>query len=180
MVQVLTMQILGQVIAVAFDMVPPGWMRCDGQRLMLSHHGALFSLLGWDYGGDRQTYFCLPNLNGRVIVGTGQGLGLTRREPGDQGGSDTVVLSSDEIPPHRHRIMASSAAASSPLPGPDRVLASPQNRLLYGERGRKADLSSQGIEPAGYDAEGHENRQPFLALNYLICISGHLPDWEGQ
>ena len=79
---------LGQIIPVAFNFAPRGWAKCEGQLLAISEHTALFAILGTTYGGDGRTTFALPDLRGRVIIGPGQGPGLTSRNLGEQGGSE--------------------------------------------------------------------------------------------
>ena len=79
---------LGQIIPVGFNFAPRGWAKCEGQILAISQHEALFSILGTTYGGDGRTTFALPDLRGRVIIGPGQGPGLSSRNLGEQGGSE--------------------------------------------------------------------------------------------
>ncbi len=79
---------LGQIIPVAFNYAPRGWAKCEGQLLAISDHTALFAILGTTYGGNGRTTFALPDLRGRVIIGPGQGPGLTSRNLGEQGGSE--------------------------------------------------------------------------------------------
>lgn len=79
---------LGQIIPVAFNFAPVGWAKCEGQILPISQNEALFSILGNTYGGDGRTTFALPDLRGRVIIGPGQGPGLTLRRSGDKGGAE--------------------------------------------------------------------------------------------
>ena len=64
---------LGEIRIVAFDFVPPGWARCDGQLLPINQNTALFSLLRTTYGGDGQVTFALPDLRGRTPLHTGPG-----------------------------------------------------------------------------------------------------------
>ena len=79
---------IGQIIPVAFGWAPVGWAKCEGQLLAISQHEALFAILGNTYGGDGRTTFALPDLRGRVIIGPGQGPGLSYRKSGDKGGSE--------------------------------------------------------------------------------------------
>jgi hypothetical protein len=59
----------------------PFWLLCDGTTV----------------GG-----LATPNLLGRVIVGAGNGSGLTARAQGDTGGEETHLLSVAELPAHTH------------------------------------------------------------------------------
>lgn len=61
---------LGQVIAYAGGGVPAGWAVADGSVLTAAAYPALFALLGRSYGGDGKTNFRLPDLRGKMVVGT--------------------------------------------------------------------------------------------------------------
>lgn len=62
---------LAEVRLFAGNFAPRGWMKCEGQLLPIANNSALFSLLGTMYGGDGRTTFALPDLRGKVVVGTG-------------------------------------------------------------------------------------------------------------
>jgi microcystin-dependent protein len=83
---------IGEIQFVAFNFPPSGWASCDGQLLQISQNQALFSLLGTNYGGDGITTFALPNLQSRVPVGMGQGVGLSNRAIGQTGGQEQLWL----------------------------------------------------------------------------------------
>lgn len=94
-----------------FNFAPKGWAWCDGQLLPLSQNTALFSLLGTTYGGNGKSNFALPDLQGRAPLFWGQGPGLSLRDLGETGGSETVSLLESEMPAHSHPLM------SLPVPG---------------------------------------------------------------
>ncbi len=79
---------LGEILTVGFNFCPRGTLEADGRLLPISQNSALFSLLGTMYGGDGRTTFALPDLRGRVVVGAGQGPGLTERRQGERGGTE--------------------------------------------------------------------------------------------
>src|SRR5437660_2587453 len=89
-----------------FNFAPKGWATCSGQLMPISQNTALFSLLGTTYGGDGRSTFALPDLQGRVAISQGQGPGLTIRDLGEEGGSESVTLTVAEMPPHRHAMSA--------------------------------------------------------------------------
>jgi microcystin-dependent protein len=93
---------IGEIRWVAFNFAPVGWAKCDGQLLSIAQNTALFSLLGTTYGGNGQTTFALPDFRSRTIVHNGQGPGLSNRDMGEQGGTETHTLSVAEIPAHSH------------------------------------------------------------------------------
>src|SRR3712207_9417386 len=57
---------LGEVKMMAFNFAPQGWAMCNGAQLPINQNQALFALLGTMYGGNGQTTFALPNLQGRI------------------------------------------------------------------------------------------------------------------
>ncbi|NQY07240.1 MAG: tail fiber protein [Flavobacteriaceae bacterium] len=81
---------IGEIMLYAGILVPSGWAECNGQLLPIASNAALFSLLGTTYGGDGITTFALPDLRGRVPMHYGNGPGLTNRQWGENGGSETV------------------------------------------------------------------------------------------
>jgi microcystin-dependent protein len=114
---------VGQVEYHAFNFAPVGYALCNGQLLAISQNTALFSLLGTFYGGDGKSNFALPNLQGAVPVGMGQGAGLSQYFIGETGGSASVTLSSAQIPPHTHSFMvyAGGSANSTGVPSASTV-----------------------------------------------------------
>src|SRR6201992_299303 len=95
-----------------FNFAPTGWALCNGQLLPISQNTALFSLLGTTYGGDGKSTFGLPNLQGAVPMQQGQGAGLSLRDFGEGGGSDSVTLLQSEIPAHSHNVLADTAVGT--------------------------------------------------------------------
>ena len=93
---------IGEIRWVAFNFAPVGWAKCDGQLLPISQNTALFSLLGTTYGGNGQTTFALPDFRSRTIVHQGQGPGLSNRDMGEQGGTESHTLTIAEMPAHSH------------------------------------------------------------------------------
>ena len=93
---------VGEILLLPFNFPPHGFAFCHGQLLQIAQNTALFLLIGTMYGGDGQTTFALPNLQARVPMGFGQGAGLTDRQQGTIGGSETITLSSAQMPQHTH------------------------------------------------------------------------------
>jgi len=174
---------LGQIISVGFDFAPVGWLPCDGRMLPLDQYTDLYSLIGTTYGSGAGT-FALPNLNGRVPLGTGQGPGLSTYNQGDLVGSEAVGLISSNTPLHTHTLSFSAkvATAKSPKPAagakPLAVGANAQAALkdgLYasGVTANRALLAGTVTPVQG--GQPHENRQPFQVLNYIIATAGIYP-----
>ncbi|WP_262249950.1 phage tail protein [Parapedobacter soli] len=173
---------LGQIIMVGFNFAPRGWAFCNGQLLSIAQNTALFSLLGTTYGGDGKTTFALPDLRGRCAVGMGQGPGLSNYSQGEMAGQEHVTLIQNQIPTHTHSLTASSANGTVSDPT-NAVIANNQVTI---ERGKTVPgsafnpgpanvaMSPQAIGPAG-GSQPHENRQPYIAMNYIIALQGIFP-----
>src|SRR5580692_9787214 len=95
---------LGMIAIFPYNFAPNGWAFCQGQLLPITQNAALFSLLGTTYGGSGTTTFALPDLQGRVPLGAGNGSGLTPRVIGELGGAENVALTIGELPAHMHLI----------------------------------------------------------------------------
>jgi microcystin-dependent protein len=172
---------LGQIVSVGFDFAPVGWFPCDGRKLPISGYDALFQLLGTQYGGDGINDFALPNLNGRVPLGVGQGTGLSNYVQGQVLGSESVTLTGTNTPPHTHTINFSKNAATGITPkpatgGPPAVGGNAQTQLkgLYAKTPGTIPLLKGTITPF-VGGQPHENRQQFVVLNYIIASAGVYP-----
>lgn len=159
-----------------FNFAPRGWAFCDGQLLPISQNTALFSLLGTTYGGNGQSNFALPDLQGRAPMQPGQGPGLSLHDLGETGGSETVTLLESEIPSHSHALRANTDFADLQTPSPARSLARSQNALAYQTIPNQAvvSLAPEALAPTGGDLP-HNNMQPYLTLNFCIALQGIFP-----
>lgn len=166
---------LGEIRLVPYQggRVPQGWLACDGRLLQLQQYVALYALLGVSYGGDGTTNFALPDLRGRVPISQGQGL-----LRGIKGGSETVTLDQSTMAPHTHAMAVSSAAGTQANTVAAVYAASPTTTPIYGAPTHLVAIAQSvpQLRPAGNNpAQPHENRQPYLALTYIICTSGLYP-----
>ncbi len=158
---------LGELKLVAFTVIPRGWTPCNGQLLSIGANQALFALLGTRYGGDGVSTFALPNLNGAVAMGAS-----TTYPQGTKGGQGSVTLTAAQIPSHTHAVNAVTAKGS---------LYSPSGMVWAQDAGENATYSTTGTAPMAPDAlsktggQPHDNHQPYLALNWIICLSGVFP-----
>jgi len=175
------------------NFAPNGWALCAGQLMSISQNTALFSLLGTTYGGDGISTFGLPNLQGRVPVGAGQGLGLSPYNIGDTGGVESVTLAINTIPQHSHSatqnlsvsLPAVTTTGTTNQPSPSVAPAAPTDAArnpvnIYSNATPTQNLgqpSISGTISIGSTGSGlpHENRQPYLALNYIIALQGIFP-----
>jgi len=157
---------LAELKIVSFNFPPKGWAFCNGQLLPINQNQALFSLLGTTYGGNGQTTFALPNLQGRCATHVGNG-----HIQGEQGGSEAVTLSIQELPQHTHLANATGADADAPVALGGR-LASFNNG--YRAPASLTTLSASTIGNVG-GSQPHQNMSPYLVLNYIIALQGIFP-----
>ena len=157
-----------------FNFAPRGWAFCNGQLLPISQNTALFSLLGTTYGGDGRSNFALPNLQGCAAMQPRQGPGLSPRDLGETGGSETVTLIQSEIPVHSHALTASNEI------GEDRkavgeAMARSTGGALYGPvPASPVALAAEAVAPVGGN-QPHNNLMPYLTLNFCIALQGVFP-----
>jgi len=167
---------LGEISIFAGNFAPRGWAFCQGQMLSIAQNTALFSLLGTTYGGNGQTTFALPDLRGRVLVGPGQGPGLQPYNQGQMGGQEAVTLLVNQMPAHNHvaSVAVSSNAGDSAAPNNNYLAASDQRNDQYTNQGGNGNLAGVSVGIAG-NSLPHENRQPYLCINFIIAVEGIYP-----
>lgn len=163
---------VGQIMTAGFNFAPLGWAFCNGQLLPISQNTALFSLLGTQFGGDGRTNFALPDFQGTVPVGFGQGPGLSLYDIGEEGGSTTVTLLETEIPSHTHTVspVASDNERTTDHPSG----AYPTMGGIYASTpDGPAPMGSTPSSVAG--GSPHDNLQPYLVVNFVIALQGIFP-----
>jgi microcystin-dependent protein len=158
-----------------FSFAPKGWARCDGQLLPISQNTALFALLGTMYGGDGKSTFGLPNLQGRAAMHPGQGPGLSQRELGESGGSDTVTLQQAEIPAHTHQARGNNGIGDSPIPAGNALARlGSLNTYQTNSSANLVPMAPESLAPSG-GGTPHNNLQPYLTLLFCIALQGVFP-----
>jgi microcystin-dependent protein len=171
---------LGEIRMTGFNFAPVGWALCQGQTLAISQYSALFALLGTTYGGNGQTTFQLPDLQGRVPINWGNGAGLTPYVIGEKAGTENVTLLSNQMPAHNHLIGVNNQNGpnSDPTNGYLAVGNSggrtPVIALDYTGAAPTGNLAANAVSVAGGNVP-HANLQPFLAVNFIIALSGIFP-----
>jgi microcystin-dependent protein len=158
------------------NFAPTGWAQCNGQLLTISQNTALFSLLGTFYGGDGKSTFALPNFEGSVAIGQGQGQGLSPYDLGQASGSPFVTLLTSETPIHSHFMTDyTDDPADLQDPGPAVTLALAQGLTPYAPSANaNANLNFNALTISGSSLP-HNNMMPFLVLNYIIAMQGVFP-----
>jgi microcystin-dependent protein len=165
---------LGEIRVISFNFAPKGWALCNGQFLPINQNQALFSILGTTYGGNGQTTFALPDLRGRVPFHIGQGFTL-----GQRGGEASHTLTLSELPAHTHQAKGSSTPGT--LVFPATAGASGQHNIwaVTSLAPYAAAPAGQAMDPGCVSNTGgsqpHENRQPYLTLNFMIALIGIFP-----
>jgi microcystin-dependent protein len=108
---------VGTIMAVGSSTQPSSaWLACDGSIVSRTTYAHLFAVIGTTYGvGDGSTTFGLPDLRSRLLVGVGQGTGLSNRTMGQYLGSETHTLTVTEMPAHTHVEIGFASGATSPV-----------------------------------------------------------------
>jgi len=157
---------LSEIKIVSFNFAPKGWTLCNGQLLPINQNQALFSLLGTTYGGNGQTNFALPNLQGNIPVHDGNGFTL-----GERGGEQTHTLSINELPSHNHVPVGNTSTPA--LGSPAGALWAKGNASVFTPAPNNG-MNPQCILPTGGN-QPHENMSPYLVLNFIIALQGIFP-----
>ena len=157
---------MAEIKIIAWNFAPKGWAFCNGQFLPINQNQALFSLLGTSFGGNGQTTFALPDLRGRVPIHEGAGHII-----GERAGEQAHTLTIGELPAHVHFLQGSNTVPNTN--NPTDGLLSVQNNT-YAPAQNLTAMSPAAIGNTG-GTQPHENRQPFLTLNFCIALVGVFP-----
>jgi microcystin-dependent protein len=155
---------LGELKLASFNFPPKGWAGCNGQFLPINQNQALFALLGTTYGGNGQTTFALPDLRGRTPLHVGSSL-----TQGAVQGQEAHTVTVSEMPAHNHVVKASTVLGNKADIG---ILAGLSN--AYAAFTDLTTLHPGTVTNVG-GSQAHENRQPFLVLNWIIALQGIFP-----
>lgn len=163
-------RMIGEIIPYAGNVSPQAnWIPCDGRTLLRANYPDLFAVIGTNYGSSSVDNFNIPDLRSRTTVSVGQGSGLSEYTLGQTFGTETHELTSNEMPQHTHidaghyHTTGNSATGLAVAPGELPVLVPNPIPALTGS-------ASANIGNAG-NSQAHENRQPSIAINYLIVVS---------
>lgn len=171
---------IGEIRMFAANFNPRFWAFCNNQLISIAQNSALFSILGTTYGGNGQTTFALPDMRGRVAVGTGTGAGLSTYQLGQLSGTETNTILSSNLPSHTHAIagnakmLTTSGAAN---------VNTPVNNYFANDGSSKYDTSGSGtMKPADVllslspgSGTPVNNIMPYTGINYIICMFGIFP-----
>jgi microcystin-dependent protein len=157
---------LSEIKIMSFNFPPKGWAFCNGQQLPINQNQALFALLGTTYGGNGQTTFALPNLQGIAPMHMGNGFTL-----GQVSGQESHTLTVSETPQHNHffNVVNSNSDTVDPT---GHFLGASNN--LYHPQPPNTTLAASTITSVG-GSQPHENRQPYTVVNFCIALQGIFP-----
>ena len=158
---------IGEIRMFGGNFAPVNWAFCNGQLMAIAQNDALFALIGTTYGGDGQTTFQLPDLRGRLPMHQGSGFVI-----GQIAGSETVTLTTAQMPQHTHTVSAlTTANAPSPTGG---VYGGNTADSIYTANAPSVQMNA-GVVGIGGGSQPHENMMPFGVVNFIICLFGIFP-----
>jgi len=171
---------IGSLMIFAGNFAPVSWAFCQGQLMSIAENTTLFAILGTTYGGDGQNTFALPDLRGRAAVGAGQG--LSNYQLGQSGGTNMTTMTVQNLPAHTHTVTMSvkpGSSISAASANPDKAVYAPDGG------GNLAFAPTANNTMAPYPATittsvtggsiPIDNRNPYLAMCYIICLEGIFP-----
>lgn len=171
---------LSEIRIMSFSYAPQGWAKCDGQFMPINQNQGLFSLLGTTYGGNGQTTFALPDLRGRVPFHVGGGHIL-----GERAGQEFHTITMSELPTHLH-FMPNNVNNAAVQPSPQNPVTTATldtpignfwadaGKMMYTTDAANSGMAAGTVSNVG-GSQAHENRAPFLTLNFCIALIGIFP-----
>lgn len=158
---------LAEIRIFSCNFAPKGWALCNGQLLPINQNQALFALLGTTYGGNGTTNFALPDLRSRAPIHVGSGFTL-----GQRGGEEAHTITIAEMPAHTHQ-MSGSGDGPTVTPPTNNFFSTGTGFTPY------AATPNVAMDPACISnvggSQAHENRSPYMALNFCIALQGIFP-----
>lgn len=174
---------LGTVLPFGFNFAPRGWAACNGAVISIAQNTALFSLLGTTYGGNGQTTFALPNLQGRTILGQGRSTTGSTYDMGQLSGTENVTLTTAQMPMHTH---AASAPIAVPVYSEGGNTSNPSGAHFAANSGANqfsSNPTDSNLAPFNANvtvgiaggSQPFSVMNPYLVMNYCIATEGIFP-----
>ena len=165
---------VGEIRLFGASFAPAGWAMCNGQLIPISENDVLFQLIGTTYGGDGQETFALPNLQSRVPIHQGQGPGISQNyQLGEMAGTESVTLTTQQIPIHTHPAQCNSGAGTGPDPAGG-VWANSDTTQYQTGASPSTNMANMPTTPAG-GSQPHDNMAPYLVVTFIISLFGIFP-----
>jgi microcystin-dependent protein len=165
---------IGEIRMFGATFAPAGWAFCDGQLMAISQNDTLFTLIGTTYGGDGQETFGIPNLQGRIPVHMGQGPGLSQNyQQGETFGSESVTLTTNQIPIHTHALLASNDVPTGTTANGN-ITGNTNQLKIYTENTPTKLFATNALSPVGGN-QPHDNMMPSLVISFIISLFGVFP-----
>ncbi len=169
---------LGEIRMLGFGWAPKNYALCDGATIAISANPPLFALLDTAFGGDGRTTFNLPDMRGRAPVHQGNGY-----QRGYAGGVETVTLSPVTLPQHTHTFNATNTTDSQSFVADGvstlaEANGDPQTGTppiaVYAPASNLVEMAA-GTSGFTGDGASHNNQQPSISVNFVICLTGQFP-----
>jgi len=170
---------VGEIRMFGGSFAPAGWALCQGQLMPISENDVLFNLIGTTYGGDGQETFGIPDLQGRLPIHQGTGTGLSTFQIGQEGGTENVTLTTQQMPVHNHTPTANNGLGTAATPA-NAIFANCSSTNVntyfapFDSNQPQVVLGNNTIAPDGGN-QPHSNIQPTLCLTYIISLFGVYP-----
>ena len=164
---------VGEIRMFGGNFAPAGWAFCDGATIAISQNDTLFNLIGTTYGGDGQETFNLPDLRGRVPIHQGQGPGTSNYIIGQVSGSESVTLTTNQLPSHTHPFMAVTDPAASTNPT-NSLLARAAVDIYTSDLSSPVAMNVNSLNTIG-GSQPHDNMMPYLAVSFILSLFGIFP-----
>lgn len=180
---------IGEIRLMPYAYAPRFWTWCEGQLLQIHSNVSLYSILSTTYGGDGYTTMGVPDLKTRAPMHPGRGIALTPRYLGERAGVENVKLDAQQMPAHTHKVQVvkggpgdtksdssspSKNRMSSKLHDVDGSIGAAKAYVKEPNPIEVTEMANSCLAPYGRSL-GHENRQPFLAVNFCIALNGLYP-----
>ncbi|MGA8495778.1 MAG: tail fiber protein [Xanthobacteraceae bacterium] len=171
---------IGEIRAFGFNFAPVNWAFCNGQPMNISDNPTLFNVIGTTYGGNGTTTFNMPNLQGQVPMHWGNLAGFNT-SIGQVQGTTQVTLTQGQTPSHTHiltaqKIPSGGVVERTAIPKSVSYLAdtNPSGVWANSTPSFNSQLAASVLSQVG-GSQPHDNMQPYLAVNFCICLYGIYP-----
>ena len=163
----------GEIRLLPYNYAPDGWLPCNGQQIAIAQYNVLYAVIGSIYGAATPTQFYLPDLRSRAPMGSG-----TACPAGTTQGNNSVTLNANQVPAHNHPVIANAYPSTSNTPAANMRFGLDTASGFMGYKAppntQAANMIANIISPVGQN-QPHENRQPYLAMQFCICYDGFFP-----